>query len=180
MRIRLTLTSCAVVLALSITGSGRADVKGELEKEFDKYIKAYLNHDLKAIEAMCTPDFTEKMGGKVYNRKQALDMMKQEFASMPKGGTATIKVEKVTPKGNTAIAEASGMFKNKVKGQDGKMHEMVGSGKSRETFVKTAAGWKVKMVEELTMTMTMDGKPFDPSKMAPPKTAPAHPGKKPK
>ena len=159
--------SFAVCMLAAAAVVVNADVRAELQKEYDRYIKAYKSHDLKTLDAMATPDFKMKMGNTVMDRTQAMAMMKQEFASMPKGGEATVKVGKITTKGNTVIAVSTGSFKNKMKGPDGKWHQMAGSGKSRETFVKTPSGWKIKLVEQLSMSMTMDGKPVDPMTMQP-------------
>ena len=158
----------AAVLLTASAGLALADVKSEIQAVTNKFLKAYKTRDLKAIEKMCTPDFKYKvLNGQVMNLKQSLDMMKAEFSMMPEPAAMTMKVDKVRSRGNIAVAETSGSFKGKMPGPDGKMHVMAGTGKSRQTYVKTAGGWKTKMVEEVSQKMTMDGRPFDPSKMAP-------------
>jgi hypothetical protein len=46
---------------------------------------------------------------------------------------------------------------------------MVMDMKTKETWVRAGSGWKLRKLEEQGQgKMLMDGKPFDPSKMAPP------------
>jgi len=71
-------------------------------------------------------------------------------------------------KGNTAVVMAGYTFKGTMAGPDGKTHKMASTGTSKDTLVKTDKGWLFKKVQAIKETTTMDGKPFDPSKMAAP------------
>jgi ketosteroid isomerase-like protein len=166
----------AVVLALS-TGA-RADGKADeaaIRKMMAKLETAFAKKDIKTIMALSTPDFTEKAMGQTMTAAQAKAELEQEFKNTTAVHKMEMKVSKIEFKNGTAIVntvDASDSTMADPQGQMGKKgasHRMAMTGTGRATCVKVKGEWKVKMYEELTMKMTMDGKPFNPGGNAPPK-----------
>ena len=118
-------------------------------------------------------DFTHKTAsGQVMNGKQAEAMLKEEFASTKSVKEMVMTPGDITVKGNEATTISNGKFTGVIvdaKGELGKKgatHTLSESGTSRITLAKKNGAWKVKSVEGLKETMTLDGKPFDPAAAA--------------
>ena len=155
-------------VALAVPALSRADTKSDIQKVYDKLSSSMLKGDLKGIMSTATPDFVMKEKTRTLTAKQALAEMEMMFKSGLKIKAAKMKVKSVTLKGNTAIVNSTGYTEAAMKMQDGKMHQMVQHSTSRDVLVKTPQGWKFKVAEMISDKSTMDGKPFDPSMMAPP------------
>ena len=161
MKRRIGMLVGALVLSAFVSGA-RADdatVRKELDAQYAKYTQGLVKKDLKMIFALVTPDATFKeANGQVQKREQLQKMMKEIMAIMTLS-TASHKIEKLTVKGDTAIAEVAGKSAGKMKGQDGKSHSISYASKTRDYWVKTAGAWKIKKMEAISESMLMDGKP---------------------
>jgi ketosteroid isomerase-like protein len=151
------------VLVLSALVSGvRADdaaVRKALDAQYAKFSQGMIKKDMKAMFSLLTPDATFKeVGGQIMTREQMSKMMEQMMGTMTISKIGN-KVETLKVKGNTAIADVTSRSSGKMKGQDGKTHTVAYVSKSRDTWTKTAGGWKLKRIEAISETMTMDGKP---------------------
>lgn len=180
MRFRLAIAMGAV-LSLGLIGPAHADSADEkaIRALFAKLEQAFKNKDMKAIMAMSTSDFTEKMpNGTVLTAKQAEAQMTQEFAMIKSIKEVSMKPGKIKVNGKTATAMSDFKFNETVVDQMGQLgkkgatHAMSGTGQSRVTLAKGQDGWKFKREEALKVNMTLDGKPFNP--MAPPPKKPGN------
>jgi len=162
------LTALALLSAGGLTA--RADDKKDIKAVYVKVVNAMKAKDLKAVFATGTQDFSYTENGKTMSGDELSNMMQQQFQMIK--GTPKVKMNVVSCKITGAMAEvvstdASEMM---ISGEDGKTHKLVSTGKSKDELVKTDKGWLMKSVTILSSAMTLDGKPYDPSKaMAAPK-----------
>ncbi len=143
-----------------------AQFRSYLNGMLPKLTKAFDTMDPKFFKAISAPDFTETVGGKTYTKEQAMQQMVQQFA-MTKSMKCHFRILSAKASGNTGIAMTAGHFTSVLKpGQDGKTHTLMMDMWEKETWVKTGKGWKIKSLKEAKPPKsTMDGHPFDPSKM---------------
>ena len=156
---------------IAICGGARADDKKDIEALYAKLSKDIKDNKLDATLALETPDFKSKtLDGRTMTGKEMVEQMKMEGANS-KVNKFDIKINKMTVKGKmasvdtlfevgTTMTDTSGMM-----GPKGKKHKITGTGAVHNDLAKTKDGWKFKNMEQKSMKMMMDGKPFDPSKM---------------
>lgn len=148
-----------------------ADTKSDIQKLYNKLCTAFKNGDMKLLMSTAAPGFKMKQQGQTMNAEQARAHMEAMFKSGVKINRCTMKVESIKLKGNTATVKALSHTDALMPGPPGgKKMRMVSDGVSRDILVKTPQGWKFKFAETVSEKMTMDGRPFDPSMMAPPPT----------
>lgn len=159
--------------AFALSTVAFADDTDAFKKEYmasiPKTVAAFKNKDLSYFEKMSTKDFTyvAKVEG-AQDKKTAMAGLKQMFG-MAKSIEYKPKVLKVSAKGGAAVVSLEETFNSVVDMGDGKAHKMVTVGWADEHFRKENGKWMLaKIVEPKPGKMTLDGKPFDPSKMAPP------------
>ncbi len=165
----------AGIAVISLAVSACADDRTEINALYAKLKQYLVTNNPDGILPLEMPDFKATMAdGKVLNGKALSARMKQQSA-----GSKLLKMDiepkKVDIKGKSANVLTFFSFSSEMvdaagnMGPKGKKHVMAGSGNISNTLVKTPQGWKFKTMKEEKAKMTMDGKPFDPSKMmAPP------------
>lgn len=160
------LFASALALSALVAGpmAARADDKSDIAALYPKLSTMFMKKDFDGIMKTGAPDFKMKQGGQTLDGKATMAMMKQQM------GPATIKACSMKPTsikiaGNKAVVLSDGSTTMVMKGPDGKTHTMSDIGKSRDTLIKTKAGWKFQLIESLSEKMTMDGKPFNPTAM---------------
>lgn len=159
----------ALALVTAAFADETADFKKEYMASIPKTVAAFKNKDISYFEKMSTKDFTyvAKVEG-TQDKKTAMAGLKQMFG-MSKSIVYKPKVLKVSAKGNSAVVSLEETFDTVIDMGDGKAHKMVAVGWADEHFRKEGGKWMLcKIVEPKAGKSTMDGKPFDPSKMAPP------------
>lgn len=143
----------ALILALA-TGPGRAEdaaVRGQIEAQMARFQKAFRNKELAAMRSITTPDFTMKSpDGTVSSRKEAESVIAAEMKSIRSIKEWTLKIERLTVKGNVATAIVSERMVAQVANPLGKDRLSVANARMRETWIKTSAGWRYKRAEALS------------------------------
>lgn len=162
--------------AVLFTSPARADDASEIKALFKQLTTAMMAGKYDDTLKMETKDF-KAVGpdGSSMTGQQMVATMKARDGMM-KLKSMDIKVQKLDIKGTSAVAESAFSTKSEMTdaagqmGPKGKTHTMEMSGQAKNQLEKTKAGWKFKTFEQKVMKMTMDGKPFDPTKMggAPP------------
>ena len=151
-----------LLLATAGTGTAQADTKAdrsEIESDYIRTAKAMQRKDTKELFALMTEDATFKeTDGSLTTRPQMEKMMKQMFAAM----TYTAITPKVTQwvwQDNAALLNVTTKSAGTMKTPDGKTHSVTYVSKSRDKWVRQAAGWRLQQIEAVSETMTVDGKP---------------------
>jgi hypothetical protein len=165
---QLLVIACGASLMTSaLAFDANSDFRKFAEGMLRKAENAFNTKNISFFEKSATADFTEKEMGRTVKRADALAEMKSMF-SMAKSVNCKFKLLSTKASGNTGIIMTSGhcvmvMMPSKPKA---KPSTMVVDMWEKETWVRDGKSWKIKMIEEAKPSkMTMDGKPYDPSKM---------------
>lgn len=125
----------------------------------------------KAMKPSVTPDFKYIENGQTMNYKTMVENMKMGYQMMDKVTKVDIKVNSIKEMGTKGTAVYTVDMVSTMIGEDKKVHKMGFKGKATDVYVKSKGKWLCKSMTWSNVVMTMDGKPFDPSKMvAPPKS----------
>ena len=164
--------SILFVATLFVASAHASGLKSTIISMNKKVSATLVKGDLKAFEkitrAGVTKDFVYSENGQNMTYDQMLKQMKDGMGQMGKIVSAESKLVKLDIKGNTASGVCSHTMKTITKGKDKKNHVMVMTGKSVDTYVKVGDTWKMSKMAWTNAKMTMDGKPYDPSKMTAP------------
>jgi ketosteroid isomerase-like protein len=158
------MNAAALVSLIGVTVAVRADDKKDIAALYNKVAAAMIAKNVDGIMATGTKDFTYTEAGKTMTGSQVSAQMKQQFQMLK--GPVKCKMTVVSCKitGKTADVNSTAYSEMQISGQDGKAHTVVTSSKSKDVVVKTGSGWLMKSVNIQSNKMTMDGKPYDPTK----------------
>jgi hypothetical protein len=156
-------------VVLILAGSGLAAVnkaaddklRKELEAIYEKRDKALKSKDFDYEKSLKTEDYSEKSSdGTTKNRKESDAESDEMYAMIKEVREVTTKVDsiKAGAADNEVIVETSDSGSLTIIAPDNKVHEVTGSGRSRDIWLKTQKGWRIKYHEDLGSTVTMDGK----------------------
>lgn len=147
-----------LLFALCCTTAGP---RHDIQARIDASIEADRRKDLAARMALYTDDATiELLSGQVLTRAQ----LEQGIAAFHKStaaiGTRTrTTTESIDVRGNTAILVTQQHLERTTFGGEGQPVERVSDIRHRETWVRTAEGWKIRHIEELEQgAVTVDGR----------------------
>ncbi|HKQ20118.1 MAG TPA: hypothetical protein VJW75_10270 [Candidatus Eisenbacteria bacterium] len=155
-----------------------AAVRKELETQYLKLAEAHEKRDLKAIVALKTADFHSIFpDGRVGDAKMMEQYSKQflETNEPPYNTRFTIRTLTVSENSLIAVAE---IFQeaSRYREMAGKRRKVDTSVLQRETWSKTADGWKLKCVDNVRdQKRFVDGKRVDPTKPYDPDAPPYNP-----
>jgi hypothetical protein len=153
-----------------------AAIQKELEAQYQKLAEAHNRRDLAAIVGLKTADFHSIFpDGRVGDNKQMEQYSKQFLETNEPPYDIRVTIQKLTVSENKLVAVAE-VFQEARRYRElaGLRRKVDTSVKQRETWVKTADGWKLKSVDNVRDQMRfVDGKRVDPSKPYDP-NAPAY------
>jgi hypothetical protein len=160
---RFLVTACGAVLLLSCAVMAQDNaLRKDFEALYAKRDKAFKAKDADFMNSLLAEDYTEKDdAGKIKNRAQAVEETNGMVAAMKEVSSLATKVESVKQgkDENEAIVEISDAGRVTMTGSDGQLHLIEAKGKSRDTWVRTGGGWKLKYHEVVESSGTVDGKP---------------------
>ncbi len=149
-------------------GSAAADdaaVHQELQAIYDQAIEAVKQKDLGALRGHLAPGFSERDAfGKRYTLQTAEARLKKNLESTESIESVKLLVKRVVTQGNFAVALVTRQIAATIKGSDGKPHKLDDMGMSLHLWVKTADGWKLRFVDQLSLAQKIDGKPLQKPK----------------
>ena len=135
----------------------------ELQEHYSQLDKAIKDKKIDAMASVMTEDFKfQSKDGKSFTNKQTLQLTEQMFSALQTVHESVSKVEKVE-EGDTAttlVATVKQTLKGTITGPDGKPHELVSITVSKDQWVDTEDGWKMKASTTIEETLTLDGKPM--------------------
>jgi len=168
----------AVVGATAASAQSDAEVRRELDIQYKKLAEAHDRKDLKAIAGLKTSDFHAIFpDGKVGDVQTMAQYTKQfiETNKPPYNVRNTIQALIVSENRLIAVAE---VFQEVSRTRElaGKVRKVDTNVVQRETWSKTAEGWKLKSVDNVRdQRRFVDGKRVDPTKPYDPDAAPYEP-----
>jgi ketosteroid isomerase-like protein len=151
-------------------------VRRALEEQYAKLADANKNKDLGALLALRTPDFSAQFpNGEIRDSAYMAGYSRILFEQMQAPISVSNTIETLDVNGNEAIAVVHQRFSRmQVKG--GQLRRVETEARQRETWVLTAAGWKLKFVDDVHPgAWYVDGKRVDPSKPYDPAAPPYNP-----
>ncbi|MGV3618984.1 MAG: nuclear transport factor 2 family protein [Fimbriimonas sp.] len=160
----LALLSIPLVL-LTSGAQAQADPKKQLQAiytELDGYlVKKQVDKAERLMTQYGHPDFVYiRADGRRQTYKECMAEMKASMGPATKMLKSRTRIVKAATKGSTVLVDTNGEWAMNMPGPDGKAHTFAGVTKTKDTWVKTPGGWKMKEVKTLSEKMTMDGKPF--------------------
>jgi hypothetical protein len=163
MRLASLVLSTFVVSSLSYADS----LKSTATRLGTQASVALKNKDIKGFTAILrkntTPDFKYVEANNSMTLDQMLGVMKGQFAAMKTVKSASSKLLRCVEHGKTGITATTHSITAMITGPDRKLHLLVASGDSKDTWVKVGGAWKMSVMLWGKQKMTMDGKPFNPS-----------------
>ena len=155
-----------------------AEVRKELEAQYQRLEEAHDKRDLKAIVGLKTADFHGIFpDGRVGDSKLMEQYSKQFLESNEPPFNIRVTIQKLAVSENKLIAVAE-VFQEATRYRelDGRRRRVDTSVIQRETWAKTTEGWKLKSVDNVRdQKRFVDGKRVDPSKPYDPTAPPYDP-----
>jgi ketosteroid isomerase-like protein len=151
-------------------------VRRALEEQYAKIAQANINKDLAALLALRTPDFSVRMpNGETWSFERSADYSRRAFEQVQSTISLTNTIETLTVNGDEAIAVVHQQW-SRLQMKKGQLRRVDTSAVQRETWVRTAAGWKLKLIDDIHPgAWYVDGKRVDPSRPYDPEAPPFNP-----
>ena len=155
------------------------EVRRELEAQYKKLAEAHDRQDLKAIVGLKTADFHSIFpDGRVGDSKLMEQYSRQFLEGNQPPYDIRVTIQSLVVSENKLIAVAE-VFQEATRYRElaGKRRRVDTSVLQRETWAKTAEGWKLKVVDSVRdQKRFVDGKRVDPTKPYNPDDPPYNPG----
>jgi len=172
----------ALMLLLLTVASARAqddaEIRKELDAQYQRLAEAHEKQDLEAIVGLKTADFHSIFpDGRVGDSKQMEQYSKQFLESNKPPYNIKVTIQKLAVSENKLIAVADVLQEaTRYRDLEGQRRRVDTSVLQRETWAKTAEGWKLKCVDNVhDQRRFVDGKRVDPSKPYDPNAPPYDP-----
>ncbi len=152
-----TVAVCALLVASVALGDKRAE--REIRAEYAKTVQYTKQKNVEGLLRQMTADFLYKTpNGQVMSKQMVEQAMREQFRMIQKVDKRTTTIKRIEVKGNTARATTEEVLAFTFLDAQGKPHKVYTRARTRDTWVKTPQGWKVKMTEALSEETTVDGK----------------------
>jgi len=151
----LLLAVVAVRIALADKRAAR-----EIRAQYARTVQYSKQKNVEGLLRQMAPDFLYKAkNGNVMNKQMVEQAMRAQYALIQSVDKRTTTIKKMEIKGNTARVITQEELAVTMVDAQGKPHKVVSKATTRDTWVKTPQGWKVKMTEILDEQTTIDGRP---------------------
>ncbi len=123
----------------------------ELAEAYAKLDQAVREKDARAIWDMETPDYTDKLIGEdLMSKEKDMTYMQKQFAQLSSVSAFRVAIESLTlEKGDKAVVTVKSAFSGAVNEEERRGETYYSEGWSRDTWKKTAAGWRISASEDL-------------------------------
>jgi hypothetical protein len=163
---------------VTVRAQDDAQVRKELEDQYAKLAEAHDRKDLKTIASLKTQDFHAIFPDGRVGDVKTMEEYTRQFIEMNKPPfNVRNTIQKITVSENRLIAVVE-VFQEVSRTRElaGKVRKVDTSVIQRETWSKTAEGWKLKCVDNVRdQKRFVDGKRVDPAKPFDPDAAPHDP-----
>ncbi len=157
---RRLILACA---ALAIVAGARADdkaVRKALEPMYRKMEQAFMKRDINAVMALTAPGFTGKKGNETAPAEKVQMELGMQFAMLKEMKSVKMKIAKLTVKDGKAVVVNRYALSGIIMPDKNKVVKMADTGVTRDTWTKTAKGWRLLQLETLRSNPTINGKPL--------------------
>jgi ketosteroid isomerase-like protein len=156
------LLAMSILLAVVAVRIALADKRAarEIRAQYARTVQYSKQKNVEGLLRQMAPDFLYKAkNGNVMNKQMVEQAMRAQYALIQSVDKRTTTIKKMEIKGNTARVITQEELAVTMVDAQGKPHKVVSKATTRDTWVKTPQGWKVKMTEILDEQTTIDGKP---------------------
>lgn len=158
---RIGLALCVVTLASASMGQARQkSVRTALEPMYRKIEQAFMKRDINMFMALTAPGFTGKSGDETATADKVRMELGMQFAMLKEMKSAKMRISKLTLQGSKAVVVNEYAFSGIIEPQKGTTVTMADKGITRDTWTKTAEGWRLLQLETVKSNPTLDGKPL--------------------
>ena len=152
--------SAAVLLPMSATPSTPA--RRELEAQYAMIQRAYRGRNPYAVFQLMTPDYTwKRVGMPILSRRGAQQTLHEWLGRLRAVKGVAARIERVSVSGGSALVLRTATLAAVVADQAGRAHDLVSTETSRDSWVKTRAGWRLRHTETLRSSASVDGHPVE-------------------
>lgn len=160
-----------MLATLALISSGLAeDLRQVVDSQNKKIEHAFFKMNMAAFEKALRPnvtaDFKYAQNGQPVGFDEIVSTVKQGFVAFAKMKSSSSKTMKLASHGDTGEAVTERKFVAILKGAEKKPHVMAFDGFTDDTFRKEDGKWKLASMTWTKSDMTLDGKPYNPSKAA--------------
>ena len=152
------------------TAAASESLRSTIESANKKIVANMLKRDFagleKVMKSSMTPDFKYIEEGRTMSFQDMFSMLKQGMGQYTKMVETKSILLTLKEKGITATSTSRHTQAGMMPGPDQKDHKMVFVGISTDTYKKVKGKWLMSSMSMKTESMTLDGKPFNPAKVA--------------
>ncbi|GIV21118.1 MAG: hypothetical protein KatS3mg023_2869 [Armatimonadota bacterium] len=155
------LLALSLVLMVVTVRIALADRRAErqIRAEYDKTVFYAKQKNVEGLLRQMAPDFLYRTKrGEILNKQMVEAMMRAQYAQIKSVDKRTTRIQKMDIKGNTARVTTQEEIAVTIVDAQGKPHKVVSRATTRDTWIRTPQGWKVKMTEVLDEETFIDGK----------------------
>jgi len=156
---KMVLLVGALALATACFADKTDAVRKQLVANYKLVSKGFENNNLDKVANLMTDDYVEVMNGRSANKKEIIAQVKR-LAGQMHNSKWTRSIRTLTLSGNTAVAIVDGKFSAQMSDPHGGSHVFDQNAVTKDTWIKTPKGYRLKRSDVTSMKMTMDGKPF--------------------
>lgn len=143
-------TALVLSLLLSFACASTASVRSEIQSQYDRLAKAFEREDLDAVLSFRTPDFhTIGPDGRHLDYAQMADYARGWFELNQQPIRTRFTIQKIEMNGRDEAAVTVFQEASRRQEIDGKLRTVEHNVVQRETWVRTANGWKIRMVDNV-------------------------------
>ncbi len=158
------------LFVLAVVGSAaQADLQSDARSMNNQMTSALKKMDVKSVEKItkqwCSPNFKYTELGRTQTRQEMVTDIKMSFTQIKNVLVSESKIKKITQKGNSGTTTGTHHMVCDILMPDKKTHKLDYFGISTDVWAKNGKKWQVVSMSMMNLKMTLDGKPFDPSKM---------------
>jgi vacuolar-type H+-ATPase subunit B/Vma2 len=149
------------LVLLLVTDVVCADKRAEREIRagYDRIVQYTKQKNVEGLLRMMTPDFMYRTRRGMVMSKQMVEMaMREHYARIQSVKKRTTSIRKMEFQGKTVRVTTAEEFVAIILDPLGQPHEHVNRATTRDTWVKTPQGWKIKMTEILEEETFIDGR----------------------
>ncbi|MDW8103709.1 MAG: nuclear transport factor 2 family protein [Armatimonadota bacterium] len=151
-----------LVFAVACPPSALADKRAEqqIRAEYEKTVRYTRQKNVDGLLRQMTADFLYKTKeGQILNKQTVELLIRQDFARIRTINLRTTQIQRIQITGNTARVVTRERTVFTAPDVQGKPQKVDIRATTRDTWVKTPQGWRVRMTEVLDEQRFVDGKP---------------------
>jgi Domain of unknown function (DUF4440) len=153
-----TLISVSIVAIQPVFAEINASIQPAIQTNYDRINAAFIRKDIKGATALFTPDYVSI---NPEGKKQNLSEFREQYDTLFKRFNIKLTSNKATIKNIDVIAGGIDVaIDQKTEGTIAGFNKLVINQTSRDSWLKTPQGWRLKQSRILTSQTTFNGQTF--------------------